>query len=202
MKDLLRAVRFAAERHAGQQRKNAAASPYILHPIEVAEWLANVAGVDDERLLSAALLHDVLEDTATTPEEIAARFGPDVLALVLECTDDMSRPRPERKRMQVVGAPQLSPRAKMIKLADKIVNLMSLLNDPPPGWSAARRRAYANWAGRVIAAMGSVHPDLDREARRVLSLCRKGWSPRPVRIRRQRPDRRPSDETAVLHAPM
>jgi guanosine-3',5'-bis(diphosphate) 3'-pyrophosphohydrolase len=120
---LLRAVEFSAERHRDQRRKGVDASPYINHPIEVAAMLANVAGVRDLAILVAAVLHDTIEDTRTSPEELEAAFGSEIRLLVQEVTDDKSLPKAERKRLQVEHAPQLSPSAKLIKLADKVSNV-------------------------------------------------------------------------------
>ena len=133
MRLLLSAANFAAIKHTCQRRKNVAASPYINHPIEVAELLCSVGGVEDEPILIAALLHDTIEDTETSEQEIAEAFGSQVLSLVLECTDDKSLKKQERKRLQIVNAPKKSSGAKQIKIADKICNLRSIRVDPPDG---------------------------------------------------------------------
>jgi guanosine-3',5'-bis(diphosphate) 3'-pyrophosphohydrolase len=87
MKRLLMAVEFASRKHARQKRKNAEGSPYINQPIQVAA-LANVGEVDDEDILIAASLHDTIEDTGTTEEEITSAFGKRVSSLVSACTND------------------------------------------------------------------------------------------------------------------
>lgn len=147
---LFDALAFSADRHRLQRRKGAAASPYINHPIEVARVLAHEGAVRDLAVLIAAVLHDTIEDTATTPEEIAERFGPDVAALVLEVTDDKALTAAERKRLQVERAGGLSPRARLVRLADKICNVRDLVIDTPHGWSVDRRRDYLDWTDRVI----------------------------------------------------
>lgn len=167
---ILKAARFAADKHRDHRRKGAAAAPYINHTIEVAENLAH-HGVTDQEILAAALLHDTIEDTDTTPEEIGAAFGPRVQSLVEECTDDKRLPKEERKRLQIVHAPRKSPGAKQIKIADKISNLRGILEDPPVDWSPQRRLEYFQWAEKVIAGLKGVHPGLDAEAEEVL---RKG----------------------------
>jgi len=116
---ILQALHFAATKHRDQRRKGAEASPYINHPIEVAELLARVGGVTDIVILQAAILHDTLEDTQTTPAELDTIFGPEVRKVVEEITDDKQLPKAERKRLQIVHAPHLSVRAKIVKLADK-----------------------------------------------------------------------------------
>ena len=161
MKLLLQAMRFATEKHSEQKRGNARQTPYINHPIEVAEHLANVGGVTDEDVLIAALLHDTIEDTDTTKEEISEHFGEIVADLVLECTDDKNLEKEERKRLQVVNAPKKSPGAKMIKIADKTCNLRAILSDPPMAWSTKRKKEYFEWAEKVVGGLLGVNEALD-----------------------------------------
>ena len=124
---VLRAAAFAAEKHKNQRRKDAEASPYINHPIALANVLATEGGVVDPDVLCAALLHDTIEDTETTAEELRRAFGESVTAIVLEVTDDKSLPKAERKRLQIEHAKHASPQAKLVKLADKICNMESRL---------------------------------------------------------------------------
>lgn len=166
---LLDAVLFAAQKHSAQRRKNADATPYINHPIEVAHYLAEVGGVEDEEILIAALLHDTVEDTDTTAEEIAEHFGQRVAGLVMECTDDKQLPSTERKRLQIVNAPKKSPEAKLIKIADKTCNLRGLASDPPADWSLERRRQYLNWGSDVLQGLFGINEALDAGARAVLA---------------------------------
>ena len=159
---LLKAARFSAEKHRDQRRKDSHASPYINHPLQVAETLASIGGVEDVSLLVAALLHDTVEDTGTRPEEIEAEFGAEVLFLVMEVTDDKSLPKPERKRLQVENAPHKSHRAKLLKLADKICNVGDILHTPPADWSLQRRREYLLWTEQVVAGLRGASPRLER----------------------------------------
>src|ERR1019366_3407964 len=147
---VLKAAHFAAQKHAGQRRKGAAAEPYINHLLEVAELVASALAGPDTNLVIAALLHDTVEDTGTTKEELAETFGSDVADLVMEVTDDKSLPKAERKRLQIVHASQISVRAQVIKLADKISNLRGILASPPADWSVERKRDYFEWAKRVV----------------------------------------------------
>ena len=158
---LLRALAFAAERHSGQRRKDAAASPYINHPIALADVLANEGRVLDVVVLSAAMLHDVIEDTPTTADEIAARFGTRIAAVVVEVSDDRSLDKATRKLRQIEHAPHLSPEAKLVKLADKICNLRDILASPPVHWPLQRQQAYFDWSAQVIAGVRGVHPQLE-----------------------------------------
>ena len=158
---LLKAAHFAAQKHTDQRRKNSAKTPYINHPIEVAEHLHRVGGINDESILIAALLHDTIEDTDTSADEIREQFGETVLALVLECTDDKSLPKAERKRLQIVNAPHKSDGAKQIKIADKTSNLRGMLTDPPADWDITRQRDYFIWAGQVVAGLRGINAALD-----------------------------------------
>lgn len=158
---LLEAIAFAADRHRSQRRKDAEASPYINHPIAVATVLAAEGQVEDEALLIAAVLHDTVEDTATSPAELVARFGEEVAGLVAEVTDDKSLPGATRKELQVLHAAASSLRARQLKLADKICNLRDLAATPPTSWSYERRLGYVAWAERVAAGCRGVNPHLD-----------------------------------------
>lgn len=148
--NVLRAAGFAAQRHRNQRRKDVDASPYINHPLEVANILAVEAGITDPAVLCAALLHDTLEDTETLAEHLVAEFGPEVAALVQEVSDDKTLPAGERKRLQIEHAAHLSPRAGLVKLADKIANLRDMAHAPPANWSVQRRREYFEWARAVV----------------------------------------------------
>ena len=158
---LLNALAFAAHKHRDQRRKDADASPYINHPIALADVLVNEGGVSDVEVLSAALLHDTVEDTDTTPEELEREFGPRIARIVAEVTDDQALPKAERKRLQVERAPTLSAEAKLVKLADKICNLRDVVQRPPAKWDAERRREYFDWAKRVVDGMRGAHARLE-----------------------------------------
>jgi (p)ppGpp synthase/HD superfamily hydrolase len=163
MQDLLKAAVFAAERHARQKRKGAAAEPYINHLLEVTHLVASALAAPDTNLLTAALLHDVVEDAGVSGAEVADLFGSDVAGLVAEVSDDKSLPKAERKRLQIVNAPKKSVRAQAIKVADKISNLRAILHSPPVDWTADRKREYVQWAKQVVDALPSPPPALKAE---------------------------------------
>lgn len=175
---VITALTFAAARHRDQRRKGSARAPYVNHLIDILDLLWNTGGVRDATVLTAAVLHDSVEDTATRPEEIEAGFGRAVRDLVMEVTDDKSLPKEVRKQLQVEHAPHLSANARLIKLADKISNVRDVADDPPPDWGAARRREYALWALRVASGMRGTHAGLearlDYEAARVLKAYPQG----------------------------
>ncbi|HSG07562.1 MAG TPA: HD domain-containing protein [Longimicrobiales bacterium] len=157
---LLRAVRFAAEKHRAQRRKDSDGSPYINHPVSVAELLSN-HGVADLVTLSAAVLHDTVEDTETSAEEIRRHFGHEVADVVLEVTDDKTLPKAVRKELQIQRAPNLSDRAKLVRLGDKACNAMDVGQRPPPDWDTQRRLDYLDWTERVVAGCRGVNPGLE-----------------------------------------
>lgn len=156
----VKAAAFAAEKHRDQRRKGVSASPYINHPIAVANVLANEGEVHDVTILCAALLHDTIEDTDTTDAELVAEFGAEIAAIVGEVTDDKSLEKQQRKLLQIEHAKTLSPKAKLVKLADKISNLRDIL-ESPPDWGIDRKREYFAWAANVVTGLRGVHPDLE-----------------------------------------
>lgn len=165
---LLDAMHFAAQLHRTQRRKGthpgdgAPSTPYINHPLAVAHLLAHHGGVTDPIVLAAAILHDVIEDTVATEEDVRARFGDAVCDIVLECSDDKSLPKATRKRLQVEHASHKSAAAKVVKLADKISNLHDLLHAPPT-WPLLRVQEYFDWAHAVVAGLRGVNPTLEAE---------------------------------------
>ena len=159
---LLKALAFAAHKHRDQRRKDAEASPYINHPIALADVLVNEGGVTDVDVLCAALLHDTVEDTATTQQELTDMFGSRIARIVAEVTDDKRLSKAERKRLQIEHAPHISHEAKLVKLADKLVNLRDVAERPPAKWDLARRREYFDWARQVVDGLRGTHPRLER----------------------------------------
>ena len=155
------ALRFAAERHSGQRRKGQAKEPYVNHLAEVAELVADATEGKDANLIAAALLHDTIEDTETSSDELVAIFNSDIAQLVADVTDDKSLPKQDRKTLQVINAPGQNMRAKLLKLADKTSNLRSLANSPPENWNTERKQAYIDWAIKVAAGLEGVNPWLE-----------------------------------------
>jgi (p)ppGpp synthase/HD superfamily hydrolase len=158
---MARAADYAARQHIAQRRKGEQAEPYVNHLTEVAALLAEATDGDDVVLLMGGLLHDTLEDTDATYEDLEQRFGPEVAALVAEVTDDKSLPKEERKRLQIAKTPGKSRRAKLLKLADKTSNLRSLVASPPRGWTEARLRDYVVWAADVVRSCRGLNARLE-----------------------------------------
>jgi len=163
------AVVFAAEKHQGQVRKNEHHSPYITHPLLVARAIYEIGSIDETYILTSAILHDTLEDTRTTAQEIADRFGDKVLSIVLEVTDNKSEEKMDRKRNQVIHAPELSYEAKIVKLADKLINCRDILNNPPEDWPLERRQDYIQWGADVVEKIRGTNNPLEAAFDQVLS---------------------------------
>ena len=159
---ILKALAFAAHKHRDQRRKDVKASPYINHPIALADILCNEGGITDENVLCTALLHDTVEDTETTPAELTQLFGKTVSDLVMELTDDKTLPKAERKRLQIEHAAHASYQAKLVKLADKISNLRDIAATPPADWDMNRKQEYFNWAKKVVDQIRGTNVDLER----------------------------------------
>lgn len=170
---LLEAASFAAGKHAQQRRKAPPDTPYIKHPLEVAALLATTGQVQDPEWLTAALLHDTIEDTDTTGEEVERRFGRAVRLLVEEVTDDKTLPKPERKQRRIEAAPRMSPGARQLKLADMTCNLSDLARHAPPGWSEERIAEYAAWTEAVARGCLGLNSDLEAAFRESLQKLRR-----------------------------
>lgn len=173
---LLAAIHFAAQKHRDQRRKGAEQAPYINHPIEVVELMWRVGAVREETPLLAAILHDTVEDTDTTPEEIEQHFGTQVRQVVMEVTDDKSLPKIRRKQLQVEHAPVISRYAKLVKLADKISNLRTMLESPPLGWNESRLAEYILWGEQVVAGLRGVNEGLEQEYDSLLARAKSTFS--------------------------
>lgn len=160
MQSLTKAYNFAAQKHINQRRKNAEASPYINHPIEVALLLAQ-GEIENIEVIIAGILHDTVEDTDTTYEELVKEFGESIADFVMQCTDDKSLPKVERKKHQITHAGKISYGGKLVKLADKLSNLSSLEQNPPESWSKEVVYGYFVWAFAVCRGMKGTNTFLE-----------------------------------------
>ena len=161
LKRLLKALAFAAHKHRDQRRKDVESSPYINHPIALANILCNEGHVTDTNVICAALLHDTVEDTDTTPEELQREFGGEIRAIVMDVTDDKTLEKAERKQRQIEHAAHISEQGKLVKLADKISNLRDVASNPPTDWDLRRRQGYFEWAKAVIDRLRGVHGPME-----------------------------------------
>jgi len=186
---LLEAIDFAARKHQNQVRKDQCSSPYITHPLSVAQVIWQTGGVEAMHILIAAILHDTIEDTDTTEGEIREQFGEEILTLILEVTDDKSLEKMERKRLQVAHASDLTYTAKIIKLADKLVNCRDILLSPPRDWSLNRRQNYIQWAADVTHPIRGTNPPLENAFDEMLQEAQKqfAFTIQPFETVNQRP---------------
>lgn len=159
---LFKALTFSAEKHRTQKRKDIDKSPYINHPIALANILAQ-RWVIDENVLCAAILHDTIEDTKTTADELREHFGEKITSIVLEVSDDKSLDKEVRKQLQIDHAASLSKEAKLVKLADKIANITDIINTPPVDWSNDRKKDYFAWAKAVVDNLRGAHQGLEKD---------------------------------------
>lgn len=158
---VLSAIYFASKKHIFQLRKDGV-TPYINHPIDVAHTLWLEGHVRNPNIIAAAILHDTIEDTDTSPEEIRDWFGDEIHDWVMEVSDNKFLPKEERRRLQIIHAPLSSDGAKQIKIADKICNIRDLMNRPPKDWSQARKRDYLEWSDQVVVGLRSCNDSLEK----------------------------------------
>jgi guanosine-3',5'-bis(diphosphate) 3'-pyrophosphohydrolase len=166
------AAELAARRHNGMARKGRGNEPYMNHLAEVANLLSTATDGADAELVAAGWLHDTIEDTGTTREELAQKFSERVASLVVECTDDMSLPKAERRRLQVVHAPDKSPGAKLIKIADKISNIGARIHPDPSADERDDLADYTRWAEQVVAGCRGGNAFLDQTFDKTVKLAR------------------------------
>ncbi|MCL4113984.1 UNVERIFIED_CONTAM: hypothetical protein GTU68_004987 [Idotea baltica] len=174
---VLKALAFAAEKHRFQFRKGEEQTPFINHPIKVANLLTEVGLITDSATICGAILHDTIEDTITSCDELKNLFGNEICSLVSEVSDDSLMKPAECKEHQVDYAAMLSEKAKLIRLADKIANVYDIAHFPPAHWNKQRRKEYLVWSKKVVDQIRGVNVLLDKkfddvyfEARKVLSL--------------------------------
>ncbi|MBT6277187.1 MAG: HD domain-containing protein [Chromatiales bacterium] len=173
LKLVFKAIDFAADKHRNQRRKDPGKTPYINHPLDLANTLIQVGEVVDPEVICAAILHDTIEDTDATEAEIAQAFGKPIRDIVLEVSDDKSLDKMERKRLQIVHAPHISYQAKLVKLADKISNANDMARAQPIGWTDQRRREYLTWSRAVVDGLRGTNTALEDEFDRVDRMARE-----------------------------
>ena len=147
---ILKAINFAAFKHRDQKRKDSNETPYINHPINVAYLITEVGQVYDSDVLCGAILHDTIEDTDTTFDELVGEFGLTIATIVQGVTDDKSLPKQVRKLKQIEKAKTLPKAESTIKIADKISNIKDIYTNPPKDWDDDRKEGYILWAKSVI----------------------------------------------------
>ena len=169
---VLKATQFAALKHCDQRRKDGK-TPYIIHPISVAMILSEIGSIEDPEILSAALLHDTLEDTDTSAHELDKNFGSRVRIIVEELTDNDMLTFSQSKQMQIENAPYLSKNATLVRIADKISNVSDVIENPPTEWNQKRCNKYVDWAEAVMNNCQKVNQDLENHFFELLTEYRK-----------------------------
>ncbi|MFM7021781.1 MAG: HD domain-containing protein [Flavobacteriales bacterium] len=159
---IFRALNFAALKHASHKRKGSDALPYINHPIKVTSIIAQFVPEASSELIAAAVLHDVVEDSDATINDIKNMFGATIASIVNEVTDDKTLSKAECRKKQIENAPHLSYNAKLIRICDKIANVRDICGeDIPDDWDYKTKIDYLNWAEEVVKAMGKFHDELE-----------------------------------------
>ena len=166
---ILDASLFAAEKHQNQTKNNEKKTPYIIHPIEVADIVMRVGHVYKQDVLVAALLHDVIEDTGASFEDIAKRYGIVASSYVKEMTEKKELSLKERKKAQIIGAFHQTPDVAVIKFSDKLSNLNTLLKNPPSTWSRDKVDQYFLWAQSVIENLPESNQLLKKAVKQVIT---------------------------------
>lgn len=162
LQSVYKSINFSAMKHSDQRRKDKEETPYINHPLGVANILVNEGGVYDPIAIMAANLHDTVEDTDTKLDEIEQEFGREVRIVVAEVTDDKSLSKERRKQLQIEHVPHISTRGKLVKLADKLHNLRDLIANPPEDYTLERIRKYCTWARAVLEGARGTNAALEK----------------------------------------
>jgi (p)ppGpp synthase/HD superfamily hydrolase len=174
---LERAIHVAIAAHDGQFRKNGDSVPYVVHPLQVALYLAH-AGCEESAVV-AGVLHDVVEDCDEwTVERVQLEFGADVATIVDDLTEDKSLTWDERKQWAVDHVPSMSAGAVAVKAADKLQNMSSLrstlqsADDPTEVWkhfTGGREKTLAASRALVDALCERAPLALTEPLRRVMA---------------------------------
>lgn len=176
---IIDAIEFAAYHHRFQKRKDPDNTPYIIHPIGVANYAMTIGKVRDPDIIIGCILHDTVEDTEVTDDQVNQRFGDRIAGFIREVTDNKSLPKQTRKLLQIEHAPEKSAGAAQIKLADKLYNLTDLLNVPPTDWEVERIDAYFQWAQAVVDRLPWVNAPLKKA---VDGVIKSYWDSKEVKI--------------------
>ena len=157
---VIRAAYFAGEKHRNQRRGDVEQTPYINHPLELAAILTEEGGITDVVTICAALLHDTIEDTETTVHELTEQFGKEISHIVAEVSNDMTLDSAGRKISEKACIPNLSHRAKLVKIADKLANIRDVSTMPPVGWTLKKKEDYFDFAREIVTSAQDASPEL------------------------------------------
>lgn len=172
-KKLLRAITYGAEKHQGQTRYDAEKTPYIIHPLQVCDNLWEIGEIRNLNILIAAILHDTLEDTSATEEEIQRYFGARVCETIKEVTNDPNLGSEENKQRQIDHAPLMTQDARLVKLADRLANIVDLNTSPPSSWSPEKVNGYSAWGQKLLISLKGTNAPLEKALQKEINIKRK-----------------------------
>ena len=165
---LLNAIAFAARAHRPQVRKDGQ-TPYVSHVFRVCLVVRHVFGIDDPRVLTAAVLHDTLEDTTTDYDDLREQFGDEVASWVAALSKDMRRPEDEREKEYTAELARSSWQVQICKLADVFDNLLDSRQSPPQQRAKVLRRAH----DYLAALQSNLQPEARPHWETVAGLLRR-----------------------------
>lgn len=172
------ALAFAAEQHKYQRRGGYDPLPYINHLIKVSSAIIQIGQEENPDIIIAAILHDVVEDSDTSYEDLAGQFGAPVADIVAELTDDMELPYNQRKALQVEGASKLSLAARKIRIADKASNIQDIFTYPLD-WKEEKKIAYLENSLTIVDQIRGTHAALEAWFDQSVQFARKVLSQTP-----------------------
>ena len=172
LSNIFEALEFTAVKHQYLRRGGYDLLPYINHLIKVANLIQQVGLGENTNLMLVAVLHDVVEDTETTPEEIVEKFGPEVGTAVSELSDDMALSYDERKKRQVQNAKDLSDLARVIRIADKICNIRDIM-EYPLDWSLEKKLRYVKNSIEIVDQIKGTNSQLELILEREAAMARQ-----------------------------
>lgn len=165
---LLLALEYANKMHAGQTRRDLAATPYIIHPLQVCSNLWHIGQVRNANILMAALLHDTLEDTKATAEELEKLFGTRVCITVQEVTNDPALNSEQNKQRQIDHISFMSQDARLVKLADRLANIADL-SQSTPNWLPEKIERYFEWGSKLLFGLQGTNTALEKALSQALT---------------------------------
>lgn len=157
---VVRAAYFAGEKHRLQRRSDIEQTPYINHPLELAHILTEEGDIYCMDTICASLLHDTLEDTETSPEELNKHFGEIITSIVIEVSNDMTLNSQQRREYELRKVASLSNKAKLVKIADKLANIRDVSTMPPAGWTREKKQNYFDFALEIVDQVKDASPRL------------------------------------------
>ena len=116
--------------------------------------------IDCVNTICAALLHDTLEDTETSPAELEMHFGKVITSIVMEVSNDMTLNSQQRRVYELEKVASLSHAAKLVKIADKLANIRDVSTMPPANWTLEKKQNYFDFALEIVNKVGDASPHL------------------------------------------